>query len=309
MNAPGRVVKVEKRGDFASMMHQNQLWPKPEVAKNLLERALVEFTGEPNLVKALGRFVHKDDIVALKVNGIAGQRGGTMAFNFELTLPLVESLIKLGVPAKNITVFEQRNSYLRGARIAVDGYDLPQGIQVGFHNNQDTEMPSVAIYNGIQTKFVRFLTRATAVLDLTMMKDHSICGFTGALKNMTHGQIINPEDHHMYQCNPQIAMIYNHPVLRSRTRLHITDAFKIIYDGGPLDKYPERRIPHGAIYVATDPVALDTVGLQVIDKARADNGMPSLAKSKRDPAYIRTAAELGLGVHDLNQIRLKSLQI
>lgn len=309
MSSPGKVVKVTKGNDFASLMQPNQLWPKPEVARQMLERALTEFTGTSNMVDALGKFIHKQDRVAVKLNGIAGQKGATMAFNVELVQPLVEGLIALGVEATRITVFEQFPSYLFGTRVGTKGHALPEGVVVNYHGNTDAKMPDIAVYRGIRTKFVRQVTEATAILDLTQIKDHSICGYTGTMKNMTHGQIINPQDHHTFHCNPQIAMLYNHPILRSRVRLHITDAFKIIYDGGPLDKYPQRRVPHGAVYVSTDPVAMDTVGWDVIEKARKDQGLPTLAKAGREPAYIRTAAELGLGLHDRNQIRLREVTL
>jgi uncharacterized protein (DUF362 family) len=307
--APGRIVKVTKGNDFPSLMQPNQLWPKPEVARQMLERALTEFTGAANLVEAMKRFVHPADVVAIKVNGIAGQKGATMAFNYELIAPVVEAVLGVGVPPKQVTVFEQYPSYLFGTRVGVKGNDLPKGVQVGFHGNQDATMRPVRVYQGVETRFVRQVTQATAILDLTQIKDHSICGYTGTLKNMTHGQITNPQDHHTHTCNPQIAMLYNHPILRSRVRLHITDAFKIIYDGGPLDKLPERRVPHGAVYVATDPVAMDTVGWKVVEQARKDNGLPTLAAARREPAYIRTAAELGLGVHDENHIALRHVAI
>jgi hypothetical protein len=81
------------------------------------------------------------------------------------------------------------------------------------------------------------------------------------------------------------------------------------YDQGPLDKNPRRRIPHGAVYVATDPVAMDTLGWKVIDDARKDNGLRSLKAVKREPKYIETAASLGLGVRDINAIRLRHVRI
>src|SRR5204862_2195539 len=65
--APGKVVKVTKGTDFASLMQPNQLWPKPEVARQMLERLLTELTGAPDLVSAMKKFVHKDDIVAAGV--------------------------------------------------------------------------------------------------------------------------------------------------------------------------------------------------------------------------------------------------
>src|SRR5690242_9307171 len=68
--APGKVVKVTKGNDFPSLMQPNQLWPKPEVARQMLERLLTELTGTNDLVSAMKKFVHKDDIVAIKINGI-----------------------------------------------------------------------------------------------------------------------------------------------------------------------------------------------------------------------------------------------
>ncbi|NRA32389.1 MAG: DUF362 domain-containing protein [Polyangiaceae bacterium] len=306
---PGKVVKITRGNDYASLMQKNELWPKAEVAKMMLERALMEFTGAPNMVDAVGRFIHKDDKVAIKVNGIAGQHGYTVAVNFELILPLVEALITLGVPAPNIHLFEQFPDFLKGTRIGVDGYDLPAGVVTSFHGNFRTKMPEVAIYQNIKTRFVTAVTDATAIIDMTMMKDHSICGFTGALKNMTHGQIVNPHKHHAHLCSPQIPVLYNHPVLQSRVRLHITDAFKIIYDGGPLDKLPDRRLPHGAVYVATDPVALDRIGIDVIEAARKSNGLPSLAKVGREPSYVNIASDMGIGIADLNRIRLQHVAL
>lgn len=309
LSVPGKVVKVSAKGDFPSIMQPNQLWPKAEVAKRLLETALMEFTGAPNLVGALKKFIHKDDVVAIKPNGIAGQKGATMATNFELILPLVEGLIALGVPPSKITVYEQYPSYLVGTRVGLKRNPLPDGVVTGTHNNNHHTMRDIVVYQGIKTRYCHFFTQATAVIDLTMIKDHSICGYTGCLKNITHGNINNPHEHHAHNASPQIAMLYNHPIVTSRVRLHVVDAFKIMYDKGPLDKDPATRIPHGAVYVSTDPVALDTVGWQLIDRERTARGLKTLKEAKREPRYIQTASELGLGLHDLNAIRLKQLEV
>jgi hypothetical protein len=61
--------------------------------------------------------------------------------------------------------------------------------------------------------------------------------------------------------------------------------------------------------VSTDPVALDTIGWGVIDEARVAHGLPTLENSRRQPGYIHTAAELGIGVGDKNAIRLRQVVI
>src|SRR3954462_9052155 len=108
--APGKVVKVSKK----DCLQANQLYPKPDAAKEMLTRALTELTGKPDLVTSIQQFVHKDDIVVVKVNGIAKQNMGT---NKELVLPFLEALIAAGVPAGNITVLEQYGDFLAGTRI------------------------------------------------------------------------------------------------------------------------------------------------------------------------------------------------
>lgn len=309
MTVPGKIVKVAAKGDATQFMMPNQLWPQPDVAKRLLEKAMTDFTGAPNLTESMKKFIDKDDVVAIKVNGIAGQKGHTMAVNFELIRPVVEALIAMGVAPQKITVYEQYPSYLAGCRINVRSWKLPAGVQTGTHNNNNHPMPDITVYQGIQTKYCKFLLDATALINMTQIKDHSICGYTGTMKNVTHGNIDNPQDHHAHAASPQIAMLYNHPIVTSRVRLHITDGFKLTYDKGPLDKDPKTRIVHGAVYVATDPVAMDTYGWKLVEEERKAHGLKTLKESKREPRYIRTASELGLGVHDLNQIRVQSAEI
>ncbi len=310
LSVPGKITKVSAKGDFGAFMQPNQLWPKPEVAKSLLEKAMMEFTGKSNLNTAMARFIHPDDVVAIKVNGIAGQKATyTMATNYEVILPVVEAVLAVGVPADKITVYEQFPDFLAGTRVNVRKWKLPEGVATGTHNNRDHKMPDIKVYQGIKTKYARIFTDATAVIDITMIKDHSISGYTGTLKNITHGNVNNPHEHHAQQASPQIAMLYNHPIVTSRVRLHITDAFKVMYDKGPLDKDPKTRIPHGALYVATDPIAMDTMGVKILNDERKARKLPSLKDAGRDPRYIQTGADLGLGIADLNQIRMQSFEI
>jgi uncharacterized protein (DUF362 family) len=306
LTTPGKVVKVTKGNDIGSLMQPNQTWPKPDVARLMFERAMTELTGASSAAEAMKKLVHPADIVAIKVNGIAGQ---AMATNFELLLPIVQAVLDAGVPAPQVTVYEQYPNFLSGTRINLSGNRLPDGVSARFHSNSIATMPEIRVYENVPTKYVKHLTDATAVINVSLIKDHSICGYTGALKNITHGSIINPHDHHAHHASPQIAVLFNHPIVRSRMRLHITDGFKLIYDQGPLDKNPSRRVFHGAVYATTDPVAMDVIGWHVVDEARKQNGMKPLAEVGRNPAYIHAAAELGLGTGDRNAIRLREIAL
>jgi uncharacterized protein (DUF362 family) len=307
--APGKIVKVSR----ANTLQANGLWPTPESARLMLERAMTELTGKSDLAAAFGRFVHKDDRVAIKPNGIAGKQGATMASNKELILEVVRGVMAAGVPASNITIYEQYPSFMAGTRIwksknkDVDT-ELPTGITTVVHENKDATMPELSVV-GIGTKFVRPFTEATAVINIGVIKDHSICGYTGCLKNITHGSTINPQAFHEHGASPQIAELYAQSIVKSRVRLHIIDGFKLIYDEGPLDTNKKRRVPHEAVYATTDPVAMDVIGWNEVEKWRKENGLPTLKEAYREPTYIRIAGELGLGFYDKNKISLRDIKI
>lgn len=300
-SAPGRIVKVTK----TDCLQANQLYPKPEDAKAMLTKALTELTGKSDLPTAIGQFVHKDDIVCVKVNGIALKNMGT---NKELVLPFLEAMIESGVKPENITVLEQYGGFLDGTR--VNASNVPKGVKIAVHGNGNATMDDRLIPGtGTRTKFVRYLTEATAAINFALVKDHSICGYTGALKNMTHGCSINPHDFHVHHASPQIAMMYAQDVIKSRVRLCIADAFKVMADGGPLWKRPEAVKPYEAVMVSTDPVALDVVGWEIVDKFRSELKLKSLKDAGREPAYIKAASDLGLGVFERSQIQLKEVAI
>ena len=301
MSAPGTVVKVMKAGSLKA----NKLYPNEADAKEMLTKALAEFTGEKTLTAAVKRFVHKDDKVVVKVNGIALRN---MSTNLELVVPFIQAMIDSGVTASNITVLEQYGGFLSGTRITQQS--LPEGVKIHTHGNGNASMAGRMIPGtGTTTKFVDALVNATAAINFALIKDHSICGYTGMLKNMTHGCSINPHDFHVHHASPQIAMMYAQDVIRTRVRLCITDGFKVMAHGGPLDKQPQYRFPYEAVLVSTDPVAMDAVGWEIVEKFRAENKLKSLTDEGRPPAYIPAAAGLGLGVADRQKITVKEFKL
>jgi uncharacterized protein (DUF362 family) len=301
LSAPGKVVKVTKAG----CLEANKIYPKADDAKEMLRRSLEELTGQHELVDSVKAFVHPQDKVCVKVNGIAQQN---MATNKELVLPFLEAMVASGVPASNITVLEQYPGFMNGTRISQR--NVPAGVTVAWHSNTDATMDWRDI-PGTQrhTKFVRALTESTALINFALVKDHSICGYTGALKNMTHGCSVNPQDFHDHHASPQIAILSAQDVLRSRLRLCIIDGFKLMAQGGPLYKHPEYIVPHEAVYAATDPVAVDAIGWAEVEKARAGFHLKSLTDEGRAPAYIQAAADLGVGVADPAKITLREIAI
>jgi hypothetical protein len=68
---------------------------------------------------------------------------------------------------------------------------------------------------------------------------------------------------------------------------------------------PQWSWPFNGLLVASDPVALDTVGWQIIEAKRREQGFKTLVAVKRAPNYIATAADAQhrLGTNDARFIR------
>lgn len=297
LSLPGRVVRVNKPGSLRT----GGLYPKPEAAREMVGRAVMELSGQRDLAAAWRQFVHPNDRVAVKVNGL-GLRN--MASNKETVEAIVEGVIAAGVPANQITVYDQWDSFLAATRVSARG--LPAGVRIQCHN-QTRLSEQTRVASG-RTKYALPLLEATAVIGVPLIKDHSLCGFTGALKNMTHGSIENPEAFHRHLCSPQIAELYAHEAIRSRVRLHIMDAFKAVYHGGPRDN-PQCRVPFEAVFASTDPVALDRIGAEIVDQLRTQNRMTTLAQRGLPVRYLEAAAALGLGVADRARIDVRAVDL
>jgi uncharacterized protein (DUF362 family) len=297
MSAPGRVVKVTR----PNSLRPGGLFPTQEAATTLVDRAVRELTGESDLGAAWRHFVHPSDRVGIKVNGL-GLRN--MASNKETVVAIINGLMAAGVPASQIVVYDQWQGFLGATRLT--RRDVPQGVRLLTHNNailgRETRVASG------RTQYAQALLDCTAIVGVPLVKDHSLSGFTGAMKNMTHGSIRNPEDFHRHQCSPQIAELYAHEAIRSRVRLHVMDAFKVLYDRGPQDN-PAARVPYNAVMVSTDPVALDRIGAEIVNQFRAQNRMQSLERRGTPPRYIDHGAQLGLGIADRARIDLREISL
>jgi len=91
-----------------------------------------------------------------------------------------------------------------------------------------------------------------------------------------------------------VAELSNHPLIKGKLRLVVCDASRVQVHNGPAF-YPSYAREYGGLLVSRDPVALDFTGREIIDSLRREMGLPTLADAGREPAYIQTAARLGLG--------------
>jgi len=105
----------------------------------------------------------------------------------------------------------------------------------------------------------------TALISLPGLKAHWLTGIGTAIKNyiMYSGA---PRNYH-YEDSIKLGEIWHLPQVKGKTRLIIVDALRPVCDKGPQFD-PRYRWPYKGLMASTDPVALDAVGLKIIQVKR-----------------------------------------
>ena len=263
----------------------------------LLDRSLQALFDRDNPQEAWRQVVRADEVVGLKVNCLAG-RG--LSTHVALVDAVCERLQQVGV--KDIVIWDRLNYDLESAHYKIR--ERGSGVRC-FGNDSLGYEDELAVSGSVGSLLARTLTQVCdAVINLPVLKDHSITGVTMALKNM-FGAIHNPNKYHLDVGDPYIADVNALRAVRQKLRLHICDAITAQYEGGP-SFMPHWTWPQNSLLVSRDPVALDQIGWQMIDRKRAEKGLKPLRESKREPTYIATAADRNhrLGTNDLNRIEV-----
>jgi len=269
----------------------------------LLDRAISAYTGRTRPADAWKRIVieggAKDKVIGLKTNGLGGKGISTHA---ALVFAIADRLQQAGVKPGNILIWDRNARDLQacGLTINTDPKQLRcYGSDVsGFEDALET-------WGSSRVRFSKILTRECAmVINVPILKDHSMSGLTFAMKNM-YGVVEKPWELHGGGCNPAIADLNAFPVIRQKIKLTIGDAMTSVYKGGPGFR-PEHLWRPNALIVGEDRVAVDQIAWGILDKKRTEMGLKTLEAAGRAPRYIATAAGSTheLGTNELQRIKL-----
>jgi len=270
-----------------------------DVTQKMLDNALMNLAGVKNRNAAWSRYFDKKDIVGIKVNTLAGRR---MSSHIQLVKVIINGLKAIGIPEENLIIWDKADNDLTGA-----GYEINttrKGVKC-LSTEATVEYGDLIMYGSIASCYSKILSSCTALVNVPVLKHHSIAGVTISLKNWL-GAIHNPNKYHFdAAADPYIADINMPDILRKKRQLIVCDALIAQYNGGP-GFNPSYTWNSNSLLVATDPVALDTVGTQIIEAKRKEMKLPSLKEAGIEPKYIATAAddEHQLGTNDLKKIEI-----
>lgn len=265
----------------------------PEVHRPLLgemlQKALTSLTATGAIDQAWRSILKPEDVIGLKFNR-SGQK--IIATTTVLADVLIGSIVEAGWRPEQIVCIE-----------------APQGTEV---RNRTTPArrgyaSTTTIFKSGADQFASVLDQVTTLIDIPFLKTHNIAGLTCALKNLSHGLVKHPARYHQNGCSPHIADIVAAAPIRSKLRLCLVDALRVVYDGGP-EATAATVSDEGILLASFDPVATDTVGLAILNEIRQRYELGPICGLEVDLGYLGAAHRRGLGAalwHGIDLVRLE----
>lgn len=292
--------------------------PQAQRAHEMIMRGVLALTGKTSGREAWLSLVSTQDVVGIKVHSAPGAASGTRRCVVE---GVVMGLMEAGLPANQIVVWDRRISDLRAAGY----YDLTErfgvrvagGAEEGFDDETfyETALVGNLVWGdhefgkrgqGIGRKsFCNKIAAKTCtkLINITPLLNHNLAGICGHVLTLAFGSVDNTlrfelDPDRVASAAPEI---YALPPLGDKVALNITDALIAQYQG------EERSLLHysaplNQLWFSKDPVALDVLGIQELDRQRA---AVNLAPPRQSLELYKNAELLELGVADSKRIHVE----
>jgi hypothetical protein len=140
------------------------------------------------------------------------------------------------------------------------------------------------------------------IVNLAVLKHNEDSGVTLATKNIALGVTTNKVRFHIDFCARSIAAIMSTPCIKDKLVLNVGEAAKISTKGaaGATIAIDNR------LFFSRDPVAIDRIGLEVLELKRKEQGLPPISG---EATHIAACARRSVGTDDPRRIDLRELQI
>jgi hypothetical protein len=288
----------------------------------MADRAITRLTRKPTVPEAWRSLLSTQDIVGIKVFSTPGPNSGTRP---AVVAAVIEGLLAAGLPANHIIVWDRRITDLRLAGFPAlaerYGIRLAGSAQAGWDSNSfyhpDTPILGNLVWGDLEfgskgegvgrKSFVSTLLTGeiTKIININPLLNHNLAGVSGHLYSLATGSVDNLI---RFESNPQtlttaIPEIYALPAIGDRVVLNITDALICQYEGS------ERGLLHystmlNQLRFSRDPVALDILSLQELDRQRQAAQAPAV---KPNLQLYSNAALLQLGTDDPRRIQVDTV--
>ena len=300
--------------------------PQPEKIPVMVQRGLTNLTGKAALKDAWLSLVSTQDTVGIKVFSAPGPTSGTRPAVVEA---VVKSLLAAGMPPKHLIVWDKHLADLRqagffelaeryGIRVAgaaEAGYDEKAFYETALLGQLvwgDLEFGKKGEGIGRKSYVSKLITQQiTKIINITPLLNHNFAGVSGNLWGLAIGSVDNTfrfenDADRLATVVPEILvrpLRDDRDALSDRVVLNIVDALICQYQG------EEQTLLHysaalNQLWFSADPVALDILSLQEIDRQRSAAKAPAV---KSNLELYQNAALLEIGVSDTNHIDVTRL--
>ena len=297
--------------------------PNDDVVQAMVNRGITNFTGQTSVPAAWRTLVSTQDIVGIKVFSVAGEISGTRP---SVVAAVIHGLIEAGLPSRHIIIWDKRADDLRAAgffklatllRVRAEGaietgydptnYYLPDSAVVGNLVYGDLEFGKKGDDVGRKSFVTKILSRqVTKIISIAPLLNQPSAGVCGHLYGLAFGSVDNTL---RFQNNPDrlavaVPEINALPSVGDRVVLNITDALIGQYEGGASVLLHYSTVLN-QLWFSKDPVALDTLAIQELDRERL---MQGAAGFDPDLEIYTNAALLQIGINDPSKIQVEKVK-
>jgi len=325
---PGKVSRVTHPGAIVD----NEI--VEEKAYLMLEKAMLDLTGEKKLKNAWLQFVSPGQRIGLKVNPVAGK---TLTTSHAVTKSIIRQLEESGINRSDIIIWDRRLMQLHETGYTEQNYP---GIKVMGTEQQDDKglyydadgklygekmidkdwyywadvegeydqytIPFM-VNGGKYSYFTRIVTKEIdKIINVPILKNAGAT-VTAAMKNLAFGTVTNTGRLHAQLWNETCAQVCAFAPLRDKVVLNIVDGLKGCFNGGP-GANPQFFCNYYTILAGTDPVAVDRVAHEIVVAKRIEEGIQK-ADNPRASAFLDMAEKLELGISKREMIELNEINI
>jgi uncharacterized protein (DUF362 family) len=272
----------------------------PEVVAAMVDGGIVALTGAPTAAAAWSRVFTPQMRVGLKVNLLGRPFSYTAP---EVTDAVLAGALAAGVKPENVIVWDRKKSHFEQTAYRFGRGKHGESVEPG---GVYDPARTCATTGGPCPVDVIPVDRTDVTVNLPVLKNHRGAGVTLALKNIAFGCYENHRSAHDNNCDPFVAEAYAHFVSLAKVPLIVLDATEGCCDGGPRPSDRGRLWRENAVYLATDPVALDVECRKLVMRERAARKLPD---TRTDCHHIETAAARGIGIGDPSRIEVVTVKV
>ncbi len=275
----------------------------------MVSKGIQALTGKTTDAAAWAEFAGQHDVVGIKVNVHAAPLDESHP---ALVEAIITGLHAAGVATNNIIVWDVYPDKLRAAGYPFKTQAVIQDTGWDANIFYDSKIVGRLIWGDLdfgkdvtgiseRSHLPRLLTRTiTKLINVPVLLDNDACGLSGCLYNLSLAAVDNARRFELVgHGDPAIAEICALPVIKNKLVLNIMDGLIGGYAGGPAFK-PQYSWPAAELLFSRDPVAVDALCLDLLEKKRAAAQVPPIGELA---AHITTAGKLGLGEADRAKIQ------